>query len=274
MGLAPLAGFVSGYCGTSLRQAQPTAASLRRPHTTPFAALGRTLVVGGNRGLGLELARALSVSDAADGPICVTVRPSCESSLLAAVDRVQVLELNVRDRDDVLQAVKDFKPDVVFSCIGGLPGDDQHPNYVGNRNIIDATEANGTSRFVLVSALGAGDSEGSVPFQVMDTMRPLLLDKSLAEVYLRKSSLNWTIVRPCPLTDDEPTNSGILTQGINCYGTISRIDLAALLLRGADSPAAVGKTLTAIDRTRVLLTSPYVRPLEFWEQLPVEEFAL
>lgn len=44
-------------------------------------------------------------------------------------------------------------------------------------------------RFVLVSALGAGDSEGAVPSQVMESLRPMLMDKSRTELYLRESGL-------------------------------------------------------------------------------------
>jgi nucleoside-diphosphate-sugar epimerase len=274
MNIWQMPGFVSSIPGPTLLRPQVAHQRQSRCSTTPTAALGRTLVLGGNRGLGLELARALSSSAAADGAVCATVRPGADTASIAGVSGVKVVELNIRDRDAVVLAMKEFKPNVVFSCIGGNPGDEDRPDYPGNQNIIDAAEEVGANRFVLLSALGAGDSEGSVPFQVMDTMRPLLLDKSRAEVYLRESSLDWTIVRPCPFTDDEPTQTGMLTQGIKCYGTISRRDLAELLVRSADSVAAAGKTLTAIDRTRVLLTSPYVRPLEFWEPLPVDEFAL
>jgi uncharacterized protein YbjT (DUF2867 family) len=163
---------------------------------------------------------------------------------------------------------------VVFSCIGGSPTDDDRPDYVGNQNVIDAAEASGVGRFVLVSALGAAESEGSVPLQVAEAMRPLMMDKSRAELYLRESRLQWTIVRPVPLADEAANGAGMLSEGIKCYGTITRGDLSELLVRAAEAPAAGGKTLTAIDRTRVLLTHPYVRPLEFWEQVPVEEFVL
>lgn len=51
----------------------------------------------------------------------------------------------------------------------------------------------GVRRFVLVSAMGAGDSENAVPFQAMDYMRPFFLDKSRAELYLRESG-TWSWV--------------------------------------------------------------------------------
>lgn len=49
------------------------------------------------------------------------------------------------------------------------------------------TRSTGVQRFVLVSAMGAGNSEDAVPFQAMDYMRPFFLDKSRAEMYLKES---------------------------------------------------------------------------------------
>lgn len=242
----------------------------RRPAAAIRAALGRVLVVGANRGLGLHLAAALTSSGAAR--TMTTVREGADTSALDRVGSVEILRLDVRDRDAVVALVAEAKPDVLFNCIGGTAVDDDRPDYTGAQNLIDAAEEAGVGRFVLLSALGAADSEGSVPYQVMDTMRPLLLDKSRAELYLKESRLAWTIVRPVPLVDDPKNGLGMLTEGIRCYGTIGREDLAELLVRAADSENAESKILTAVDRSRVLLTSPYVRPLEFWEPLPVEEF--
>jgi putative NADH-flavin reductase len=240
----------------------------RRPIT---AGLGRVLVVGANRGLGLALARGLA-ADSGTLSLIATARPGANVDELAAVSGTQIVTLDVRDRDRVMDVMAEVKADVVFSCFGGAATDENRSDYPGNQNLIDAAEDEGVSRFVLLSALGAGNSEASIPFQVMTTMRPLLLDKSRAELYLKESKLQWTIVRPVPLSDDEPTGGGLLTEGLKCYGTIARPDLADLLIRAAGSATARQVTLTAIDRTRVLLTSPYVRPLEFWESLPVDEF--
>jgi nucleoside-diphosphate-sugar epimerase len=265
-----LLNFVNGG-GAPLQSTKASRAACGRKPI--IAELGRALVIGANRGLGLALARALA-SDAGTAATIATIRPQSNADELSQVTDAQIMELDVRDRDQVFSVLADAKADVVFSCFGGSATDDNRPDYPGNQNLIDAAEKLNVKRFVLLSALGASDSESSVPFQVMITMRPLLLDKSRAELYLKESKLDWTIVRPVPLSDEPKTGTGMLTSGLKCYGTISRDDLAELLIRAADSVSANRATLTAIDRTRVLLTSPYVRPLEFWEPLPVEEFEL
>lgn len=258
--------------GLRFRAAADARVPLTCARVAPTAALGRALVVGANRGLGLAVTDALAAGGAA--ATTGSLRPGADDAALAALAGVDMLRLNVRDRDAVLAAVAKVQPDVVFSCIGGSPTDDDRPDYTGNQNLIDAAEASGATRFVLVSALGASESEFSVPFQVAEQMRPLMMDKSRAELYLKESDLSWTIVRPVPLEDGEARGTGMLSEGIECYGTITRSDLAALLVKAADADSAKGKTLTAIDRQRVLLTHPYVRPLEFWEPMPVEEYVL
>lgn len=235
------------------------------------ASLNRVLVVGANRGLGLEVARAVRIHGA--DHLSATAREGRDTTdLQLVVD--DVCALDVLDRDAARDIMERTRAECVISCLGGSPTDDNRPDLLGNQILIDAAQEFGVKRFILVSALGAGDSEASVPFQVMHTMRPLLLDKSRAEKYLKNSKLQWTIARPAPLVDDVHTGCAIFTEAVQCYGTITRQDLASLLVRTADSKRAIGKVLTAVDKSRVLLTSPYVRPLEFWEDLPFEEFEL
>ncbi|KAK1869680.1 hypothetical protein I4F81_012150 [Pyropia yezoensis] len=192
--------------------------------------------------------------------------------LAAVADGVTVVD--VREREEVAALLAATRPTVVISCVGGTTLDERRPDYIGNQNIIDAAVDTGVQRFVLVSAMGAGNSEDAVPFQAMDYMRSFFLDKSRAEMYLKESGLPHTIVRPGPLEDGPATGTAVVTESPTGYGGIVRADLADLLVGAAASPLATGKTFTAVDRTKVLLTSPYVRPLEFWEELPFTPFSL
>lgn len=241
----------------------------RRP---PTAALSDVLIVGANRGLGLQIASVLH-SQGASRLITTFRATSSVPPTLAALSTASH-ELDALDRSHVSTLVSSVAPSVLISCVGGSVAEDYLPDFEANKNLIDAAIDAGVQRFVLISALGAGDSEGSVPFQVMDTMRPLLLEKSHAETYLREKSLPWTIARPGPLVDGPATGSAVATEGRQCYGTVTREDLAHVVVKAADSGKALGKTLHVVDSKKVLVTSPYVRPLEFWEPLPFEEFAL
>ena len=243
-----------------------------RTRTAPLC-LGSILTVGASRGLGLEVVKALK-SRGKGELTTATVRQSKDASAVP-VDSVKIVD--VTDEENVRKVLKQGF-DVVISCFGGRLDDEQRCDYSGNQNLIDAlVEEVGTKRFVLVSALGAGDSESCLPMQVLRGMRSFLLDKSRSELYLKESGLPYTIVRTTPLSENsEYTGKAFLTESQNCYGGIGRKDLAQLICDAVSSSKAENKLLYAVDRTKVLLTSPFVRPLEAWEALPdgVEAFEL
>eukprot|EP00189_Rhodosorus_marinus_P005098 CAMPEP_0113962268 /NCGR_PEP_ID=MMETSP0011_2-20120614/5815_1 /TAXON_ID=101924 /ORGANISM="Rhodosorus marinus" /LENGTH=236 /DNA_ID=CAMNT_0000974091 /DNA_START=76 /DNA_END=786 /DNA_ORIENTATION=- /assembly_acc=CAM_ASM_000156 len=156
--------------------------------------------------------------------------------------------VNEKERDEVLKLISELEPDVIVNCIG-LAFDEtiEDDHYLGSVNLVDAGANAKVSRLVYVSALGAGDSESAVPFQVMDTMRPMLMDKSRSELYLRESGLDYTIVRCGPL-DEEETNTPVVTEATSdCYGGITIDGLADLLCGCVSSEKAKNVTLTAVD---------------------------
>lgn len=267
--------FVTSPLLPSRRHRLPTRSRLtssrpsRRP---PTASLSDVLIVGANRGLGLQIASVLHSQGISR--LITTFRATSSVPPTLGALSTGSHEVDALDRSHVSTFLSSVAPDVVISCVGGSVADDYFPDFEANKNLIDAAIDAGVKRFVLISALGAGDSEGSVPFQVMDTMRPLLLEKSHAEAYLRGKSINWTIARPGPLVDGDATGTAVATEGTQCYGTVTREDLAEVVVKAAESENAVGRTLHIVDTKKVLVTSPYVRPLEFWEPLPFEEFVL
>lgn len=225
------------------------------------AALGRVLVVGAGDGIGLEVARLLhSRGNAAHvaGSVC----SGHETGALTALADT-VLELDVGNEASVERVMTDARADCLICCVAS-----------GSRALTDAALRAGVQRYVLVSALGAGDSENDVPMQAYFSLRESLVAFSLAESAVRESTLNWTIARPGPVVEGPTTGGAVFSEDHRCYGTISAGDIADAVVRAADSPSTVRKTLTVVDKGNVLLTSPYVRPLEFWEEFPFDEFVL
>lgn len=234
----------------------------------PQASLSDVLVVGANRGLGFDLATLLS--DTVD-KLTTTYHSFCPPTL-AAISSVH--QLDALDKQTVYNMIINVRPHTIISCLGGNIQSEEYPDFKGNRNLIDAAVEANVRRFIMISTLGAGDSQHAVPFQVMGTMHPLLLEKSCAEVYLKEQPLEWVIIRPGPFEEGEPTGNAVATEGTNCYGTVTRMDVAALLGKIIASDKVARKTLHVVDAKKVLITSPYVRPLEFWETLPFEQFTL
>lgn len=202
--------------------------------------------------------------------------------------------LDITNSAAVTDTLASLKPNTVVSCIGGdasafVPGsvspyeDAAFRDLPAAKSVVDACVAAKIEKLVFVSMLGAGDSEASVPLQVMASLRPLLLDMSDAEAYIRRSSgLNWTIVRPAPMEEDDEDDGSdgamadgglldrvIITEDVDIYGTVTVDLFANALAHIVSSNNVAAKTLHVVNRQRILITSPYVRPLEPWENMPV-----
>jgi putative NADH-flavin reductase len=115
--------------------------------------------------------------------------------------------------------------------------------------LIKAMQKQGTTRLVCITGIGAGDSRGHGGFLYDHIAQPLLLrstydDKDRQEDEIRKSGLDWTIVRPTNLTDGPATdNIRILTDLTDFHGgTIARTDVAHFLVTELEERRWAGKS--------------------------------
>jgi uncharacterized protein YbjT (DUF2867 family) len=107
--------------------------------------------------------------------------------------------------------------------------------------LLEAAEATGVRRYLMVSSIGAGD-----PASGAEAMRPYLEAKAQADAALSASDLDWTIVRPGGLTDDPGT--GLVQVGpLEPGGWVTRDDVAAVLAGCLDEPRTVRKTFALLQ---------------------------
>jgi putative NADH-flavin reductase len=107
----------------------------------------------------------------------------------------------------------------------------------GTKNLLNAMTNRGVRRLICITGIGAGDSRGHGGFLYDKLVLPIFLkriydDKDRQEELIRKSDLDWIIVRPGFLTDGPQTgNYRVLTDltGVT-VGRISRADVAAFML--------------------------------------------
>ncbi|MWP46892.1 NAD(P)H-binding protein [Gilliamella sp. Pas-s27] len=113
----------------------------------------------------------------------------------------------------------------IVSTLGGETG-----NYQAQRVIIDCAEQVGIKQMVLVTSLGCGDSWSTLSDKAKQAFGNAVREKSLAELWLQTSTLNFVILRPGGLRDGE------MTQHAECYyqqevhGFVYRIDLAKIII--------------------------------------------
>ena len=67
--------------------------------------------------------------------------------------------------------------DAVVCTVGGKPGDSQRADYPGARNWIDACVTSGPDRFILVSAIGCGESRALLPPPVLERIGEAVAEK-------------------------------------------------------------------------------------------------
>ncbi|KAL4854118.1 hypothetical protein ACK3TF_005117 [Chlorella vulgaris] len=142
--------------------------------------------------------------------------------------------------------------DAVVSTLGGTVADPTADSQ-GNINLIEAAVRHGVKKFVLVTSIGTGDSKAATPAHVYEVLKPVLLEKEKAEERLKElgTEIDFVIVRPGGLTSEPSTGNGILTEDTSVCGSISRGDVADLVVKALRSDRANGKVLSAVDSTTV-----------------------
>ncbi len=201
------------------------------------------LIFGGSRGTGLEVARVLrSRGDA----VTVLVRESSDASELEATG-ANVVRGNALEPEAVERAFASGQFRAVVNSLGGKRGETPRPDIEGTRLIVEAARDAGVRRVVMVTAVGAGDSQVAVAPKVLEVLGEVLAQKTLAEEILQNSRLDYTILRPGGMTTDPASGTAVLTEDHTRMGVINRADLGALVVQCIDDESCIGKIYHAVD---------------------------
>lgn len=97
---------------------------------------------------------------------------------------------------------------------------------------MEAAKANNINRFIIVSAFGAESRE-----RWSEQLKPYYVAKHFADEWLRATELNYTIVRPGMLENQESIGKFLIEETIRDSETmtIPRIDVAKVLLETLDN---------------------------------------
>ena len=127
---------------------------------------GGVLIFGGTRGTGFHVARLLRESDDA---VTALVRDGSDASELEATGAT-IIRGNALDGDavDAAFASGDFRAAV--NTLGGKRGELPRPDIEGTRQIIRGAKQAGVRRALMVTAIGAGDSQSAVAPKVLEVL--------------------------------------------------------------------------------------------------------
>jgi uncharacterized protein YbjT (DUF2867 family) len=215
---------------------------------------GPVLVFGGTRGTGLEIVRKLRERGEA---VTVAVRSTSNTTELKKLGADTVFA-DALDAEQVKAAIGSKSFAAVISTLGTTRGE-QHkrPDYIGNRNVIDAARAAGVKRFVFITVIGAGDSSDAAPGFSKRFLAEVIALKTQAEDHLRASGLDYTIIRPGGLGDVPTSGTAVLAEDPAAFSFIGRADLADLAVQALGDASTIGQTYSAYDPSRKTMSTMY-----------------
>ena len=204
----------------------------------------RVVIAGGHGQIALHLQRQLAARG--DEPVGIIRNPDQAADLREVGAVPVVLDLESSTVAQVAAVVTGADA-VVFAAGAGPRSGAARKDTVDRDAAIllaDAAEAAGVRRYVMVSAFGADDydPDSTEVFQVY------LRAKAQADADLRRRDLDWTVVRPGGLTNSPGTGEVTLGESIG-GGSISREDVATVLLHVLDSPATVARQFLVVGGT-------------------------
>ena len=202
----------------------------------------RVVIAGGHGQVALHLTGQLAGSG--DEPVGLIRNPGHAADIEAAGGAAIVADLEEIGADALAGHVSGA--DAVVFAAGAGPGSGaarkRTVDLGGAIRLIEAARQSGVRRYLMVSAINADAFDPDSP----DVFQVYLRAKSEADRALRESGLDWTVVRPGRLTDDEPT--GRVQAGPDvARAEIPRADVAGVLAACLRRPGTIGAQFAVVS---------------------------
>jgi uncharacterized protein YbjT (DUF2867 family) len=199
------------------------------------------VIAGGHGQIALWLARLLSARG--ERVRSLIRNPDHAADVSSAGAQAVEFDLEERSADELAAVVRGA--DAVVFAAGAGPGSGAERKRTVDLGaavkLIDAARAAGVRRYVIVSSIGADD-----PAAGGEAMRPYLEAKAAADAALVDSGLDYTIVRPGPLTNDPGTSKVTVGPDV-ARADVTREDVAAVIVGALDEPRTIGKTFVLVN---------------------------
>ncbi len=208
--------------------------------------MATVLIIGASRGIGLEAVKAALKAGH-------SVRALARSARRMRVEHAKLEKMpgDARDMATVKRALTGV--DAIIQSLGVSFGPEMilGPTRLfskATRVLVTAMEEAKVKRLICVTGFGPGDSRdcggllfGAAAYLLLGRVYD---DKALQERIVRRSKLDWVIVRPVILTDGRKTKAyrALVNSRRWRWGFISRADVADFLVKQIDDDAFLHKT--------------------------------
>lgn len=201
----------------------------------------RIVIAGGHGQIAQHLTQVLT----AHGDRAVSLIRNTEhvDAVTALGALPQVIDLEAASVDELAEVLAGADAVVFAAGAGPNSGPDRKDTVdrAGAVLLADAAEKAGIRRYVLISSFGAGEP---VAEDLDDGWKAYIKAKTAAEEDISaRSGLDWTILRPGRLTDEDSLDAVSLTEPPMDAGSVPRADVAAVIARLIDTGGAVRTTL-------------------------------
>ncbi|KAL4627520.1 hypothetical protein ACB092_05G171000 [Castanea dentata] len=170
---------------------------------------------------------------------------------------LQIVKADVTEGSERLAEAIGDDSEAVICATGFKPGWDLFAPWkvdnFGTVNLVEACRKLGVNRFILVSSIlvnGAAMGQILNPAYIfLNVFGLTLIAKLQAEQHIRKSGINYTIIRPGGLRNEPPTGNLVMEPEDTLYeGTISRDKVAEVAVEALVYPEASYKVVEIVSR--------------------------
>jgi uncharacterized protein YbjT (DUF2867 family) len=191
------------------------------------------LIIGAHGQIGRRLIHAI---DDSEHTARAMIRDDAQREQMQAIGAREVVVADIEG--DIGEALSGCDVVIFTAGSGGHtpPEKTEDVDRNGAISVIDQAVAAGVERFVMVSSMNA-----DTPEKGPEKMRHYFEAKKAADNHLRTSDLEYTIVRPGRLTNEDGTDLVDIAKDLNRYGEVPRDDVARVLLLTLDSPNTIGR---------------------------------
>jgi uncharacterized protein YbjT (DUF2867 family) len=206
----------------------------------------RVVIAGGHGQIALRLEKLLTARG--DQAVGIIRNPGQAADLEARGAEAAVLDLEKSDVDAVAEVLSGADAAIFSAGAGSGSGPERKETVDRDAAVLfaEAAERVGVRRHIQIGSMGADhpDAPGVDP-----TFAVYLQAKKAAEDDLRARGLDWTILRPGILTNEQGTGMVLLAQKTG-RGKVPREDVAAVLAALLNAPHTLKRTVEVISGDR------------------------
>ncbi|KHE72957.1 SDR family oxidoreductase [Halobacillus sp. BBL2006] len=203
----------------------------------------KVLVVGANGQIGKHLVRFIQDSESLEAK--AMIRKEEQASFFQELGAETVV-VDLEDDPETITKATEGVDAVVFTAGSGPntgPDKTMMIDLDGAVKTIEAAKSAGVKRYVMISSFDTTrDAIQSAP----ESFAPYVVAKHYADVWLRGTDLDYTIIHPGRLNNEDGTGEVEASSKVE-RGEIPREDVARVILNTLENEATIGKEFQVVS---------------------------